>query len=252
MHILTERDHSIHTFYPDVEFAGNLPEYLRTNLELHYPQLRILDFDESNKGSKYWCSIKTNKYDCFVTLAASQRKFIVALSVNGLDIGILKTAKIKALNKLLDRLIVQEIHILKLKRWHPFAVKISKYASLYDKPPVELVQSAWNDIIRYTMAAKDPQIRGLYPIVSSAHEHSSIGGLLPYTSHVELHFSRFTGYPYNRDYPSILCSSPGSYQISKPDGSKSENLALAEALPKLLSLLPNPPVAAVHGTAEDI
>jgi hypothetical protein len=115
------------------------------------------------------------------------------------------------------------------------------------------VTECWQDLERWLIADRPPLVDQLLPLVLEAAKQPDLRGLLPFTSHNRLCFSRTTGYPYSYDCPLAWPVEDGLFRVAAAD----EQTVLGEgdaarAAVILAVNLPKNCGSAINGTAEDL
>jgi hypothetical protein len=130
-------------------------------------------------------------------------------------------------------------------------------AEAHEKGPAEAVEQKW----RTMLDSESSRHPSTMTVLKEAHSRPTLRRLFPFTSVMDVHFSRCTGYPFTHDAPWVEPLAEGEFRVAimQPwhgDTARVVELAVvktaAEAVDVVLANLPADCGPAVAGTAEDL
>jgi hypothetical protein len=233
-------DHMLQ-FYPELEGGTSLVRLIEHKMLEAGVQGRIIT------SSKYSVSFGKGDRSSGVALAAEERLFLLDLSDNGVQMGLVQSSNLDEVPAIIHAFISDHLSVAQLRQMFPSFV-VGVQAQVHEFGAVAEVVWQWGNVKQHS-AEFCPD---LLPLLNRLADRPPFNQFFPYMSLEALCFSRCTGCPYTGDCPVVVALGPNDYEVrdmrGKPFGRGDAN----EALDLLVANLPSNCGAAVQGTANEL
>jgi len=238
--------------YPDVVAAGGLPQALRVMLDRLPGGLTVAGLE---KPFILYAQVKRGLRSSQVMVAANHRAFSCDFWHQGVQYGHGWAGSLDKVALAIHAFQVEGRSAGDLRASFSWITVLDE-AFLHEGGAAKVVEAAWQSIVQWLKKepAESP-MRRLLPLLLACMDRPRLRGLLPFTSHDHLCFSRTTGSPYTADCPSAVWSEPDrAFRMQAPASVGvqpfiGDAAAVAE---RIESNLPAGCGPAVHGTANDL
>lgn len=237
--------------YPEVDVAGGLSRALQPLLDALPGGLAA---DSLDKPLIAYARVKRGRRSSQVMLAAAHRAFSADFWHQGVQFGSGWAGSLSEVAHAIHAFQIGNLSAAELRAAFAW-VNVTEQAFLHEAGAARFVESAWQETVEWLKKEPlDSPMRRLVPLVEACMARPLLRGLLPFTSHAQLCFSRTTGYPYTDDCPTAVWSEVDrAFRMGEPRGEgRREVVGSAEDVAAAIeSALPVGCGPAVHGTAED-
>jgi hypothetical protein len=235
---------SLNELYPEIAKAGGLSNALNKEFEKLNSSMRaIIDEDLTIKLPFAYSRVEHKKKFSQIYIATEEKLYLPDYWRAGVCIAHGKTDKIELVAESLDYWLTSEQKTKLLSERFKFVIP-DKKAEVFDNETE--VEYTWNLILN------DEERKGIKSFVELAIKDEVLKTLFPFTSLMTLCFSRFTGYPYTYDTPTVSPTLTGEYIVRLGNDKIIGQGSAFEALMMVKDNLPKDIKPAIRGTTDDL
>ncbi len=238
-------DAQIAHHYPDLVAAGSLERLINHELEAIPSSLRVRGFDTLSHGSPFWAAAQTGNRNTDISVALTVRQFHAPLWQAGVQLASITTSSPAEVALGLHSWFVLAVGSQELLKAAPFTT-LSPLTPAYEAGAQVYVAAKWQQLL----ASLSEEQSELFPLAMRVLSRPELSGLLPYTSHDRLCFSRYTGYPFSADTPFAAPLRNMRFRVFDANGMVLGDEDLDGAVDIILRHLPIDCQGAIHGTRE--
>jgi hypothetical protein len=199
-------------FYPDVRHAGGLHAALRERLQPDVLDPIDGEPGRTGRGGLYEAAASAGERSIGASLGIEHRVFVGEFWEAGVCLGGYAADSLPEVASLFERWVVRGEPASRLAAGATAEVRLRPWAVAHESGTAAYVEFHWRELVR---ASRSPRLSRL---ARAAAEIPALRGLLPYTGHEVLHFSRCTGYPFSYDCPSITPLGGGRCSVASAAG----------------------------------
>lgn len=232
---------NIETLYPEITDVS-LGEFFKERFASTEKAMVGLKQSGESQG---WVSFSKGIRMSQVALGTEERAIIGSLWQAGVNLANAKSDSFDSIVEILVQWFDAELKASDLANQYR-CVKAAQGVESYEEGPQSYVRFKWEKLVHADLADLDRNL----DVIVLASKHPVLSQLFPYQSHSELLLSKYTGYPYSKDSPAIFHSGDIGYTVVG-GGKEYTKLTATEAIDRVVELLPEDYVSAVHGAADE-